>query len=64
MHDQAGDPGSPALSRWLQSVLMVLFCVVAAFYSIAIPPGEGVDEISHFDYVHSSRKTEHCPCSP
>ncbi len=52
------------LDRWLQSTLVALFFGVAAFYSVTIPPGEGVDEIPHFDYVRYVKENGALPIQP
>jgi hypothetical protein len=45
---------SPAERRFLrlmQAGLFAAFLIIAVGYSVLIPPGEGVDEIGHFNYV-------------
>ena len=37
--------------NWLRALLLLAFVVVAIGYTLAIPPGEGVDEAAHLDYV-------------
>ena len=64
MQDRADAPDASALSKWLQFGLVALFCVVAGFYSVTIPPGEGVDEIPHFDYVRYAKENWALPVQP
>lgn len=44
--------------------LLVIFAVVAIWYSMIIPPGEGVDETPHFDYVRYVKEHRALPIQP
>jgi hypothetical protein len=44
--------------------LLVIFAVVAIWYSMIIPPGEGVDETPHFDYVRYVKEHWALPIQP
>jgi 4-amino-4-deoxy-L-arabinose transferase-like glycosyltransferase len=48
----------------LQFGLVMIFCVLAISYSVVIPPGEGVDEIPHFDYVRYVKENRALPVQP
>lgn len=55
--------------RWLgpQAALLtvlVVFTVVAVWYSAAVPVGEGVDEVAHFDYVRYVKDHYALPVQP
>jgi len=55
--------------RWLgpQATLLavlVVFTVVAVWYSVAVPVGEGVDEVAHFDYVRYVKDHWALPVQP
>ncbi len=52
------------LARFLQVALVIVFVIMGAFYSVIIPPGEGVDEIPHFDYVRYVKETRSLPVQP
>lgn len=45
-------------------VLLAAFVVLAAGYSLAIPVGEGVDEVPHFDYVRYVKEHKKLPIQP
>lgn len=46
------------------SVLLTVFVILAVGYSIVIPPGEGVDETPHFDYVRYVKEYKALPIQP
>lgn len=64
MRNNVTESSSFAMSRQLQIALVTFFCLVAIFYSIAIPPGEGVDEIPHLDYVRYVKEEGVLPIQP
>jgi 4-amino-4-deoxy-L-arabinose transferase-like glycosyltransferase len=51
-------------SKWLPVALFGLFAILAIGYSLAIPPGEGVDEIPHFDYIRYIKENRRLPIQP
>ena len=46
------------------AVILLAFAVLAAWYSVAIPLGEAVDEIPHFDYVRYVTMYHALPIQP
>jgi hypothetical protein len=38
-------------SGWLLIVVLLLYCVLAVWYSVSIPLGEAPDEVPHFTYI-------------
>jgi len=48
----------------LKIPLLVIFAVIAIWYSIIIPAGEGVDETPHFDYVRYVKEHQALPVQP
>jgi 4-amino-4-deoxy-L-arabinose transferase-like glycosyltransferase len=46
------------------SILLTAFVVLAMGYSVLIPPGEGVDELPHFDYVRYVKEHRSLPVQP
>ncbi len=48
----------------LKVVLLVTFVVVAVWYSLIIPPGEGVDETPHLHYVLYVKEQRALPVQP
>lgn len=55
--------------RWLDSqaallIVLVVFVAVAVWYSVAIPVGEGVDEVPHFAYVRYVKDHWALPVQP
>ena len=51
-------------TRWLPAALLVLFTLLATGYAVAIPPGEGVDETPHFDYIRYVKDNRRLPVQP
>lgn len=49
---------------WLLAGLLVTFFAVAVGYGVTIPPGEGVDEAAHFDYVRYVKEQGALPIQP
>jgi 4-amino-4-deoxy-L-arabinose transferase-like glycosyltransferase len=45
-------------------LLLAFYLIVSVGYSIAIPPGEGVDEAPHFDYVRYVKEHKKLPVQP
>jgi len=45
-------------------MVLAVFCGLAVWYSVAIPVGEGVDEIPHFDYVRFVKDHWALPVQP
>lgn len=45
-------------------VLIALFLLIGGWYSVAIPLGEGVDEVPHFDYVRYVKENHALPIQP
>ena len=45
-------------------VLLAAFPTLAAWYSVVIPPGEGVDETPHFDYARYVKEHGALPIQP
>lgn len=45
-------------------ILLAAFAVLAVGYSLAIPVGEGVDEVPHFDYVRYAKEHRRLPIQP
>lgn len=41
-----------------------VFVLLAGWYSLVIPSGEGLDEVPHFAYVHFVRETRSLPIQP
>lgn len=50
--------------KWILLVLLAAFIIVAVAYSVSIPPGEGVDEAAHFDYVRFVKEQHVLPVQP
>jgi 4-amino-4-deoxy-L-arabinose transferase-like glycosyltransferase len=61
MTDNAKNPWA---TRWLPAVLLGAFAVLAVGYAVTIPPGEGVDETPHFDYVRYVKENRCLPVQP
>ncbi len=45
-------------------VILIGFVTAALFYTVKIPPGEGVDEIAHFQYVLFIQNRKKLPVQP
>jgi 4-amino-4-deoxy-L-arabinose transferase-like glycosyltransferase len=50
--------------RSLRTGLLTAFVTIATWYSVMIPPGEGVDEVPHFDYVRYVKENRNLPVQP
>lgn len=46
------------------AILLVVFLALAIGYTVTIPPGEGVDEAAHFDYVRYVKEHKALPVQP
>ena len=46
------------------SAVLTMFVILAVGYGVAIPPGEGVDEKPHFDYVRYVKEHRALPIQP
>lgn len=62
--ERASNQKSARFHLILKSVLLATFAGVAIWYSIAIPAGEGVDEIPHFEYVRYVKEHGRLPVQP
>ena len=55
---------SEQFHRIVLALLSLVFVALAGWYSVQIPPGEGVDESAHFRYVKYVKEQRALPVQP
>lgn len=59
-----GPLGACRFHRTTMGLLLLVYLLLAGWYSIRIPVGEGVDEAAHFAYVRYLKETRSLPVQP
>lgn len=59
-----GRLGACRFHRTTMGLLLLVYLLLAGWYSIRIPVGEGVDEAAHFAYVRYLKETRSLPVQP